>query len=118
MEAAATLTSKNHAQPQQRTMSFNSNCDNILEYPLDFFGQDGAYPKDEEEASKMWSYRKERPKKGEMETVEVNSAAMLIEVRAMKEDIRLHVEHALFSGIREEAKVQCKELWCQAHTLQ
>ena len=63
----------------------------ILDYPVDFFGKDGFFPRNPEEAATMWQCRKDHPQANEMEMKPANGNFISLEVINMKRTLKTHI---------------------------
>lgn len=76
----------------------------LLEYPRDFFDLEyGALPSTPEAAALLWPYRKNRPRRGLVETEAPDGQAMLDEMRIMRENLRKWIDDLYFEGVRSMA---------------
>jgi hypothetical protein len=96
-------------------MSIASNClplqdsqletepEELLEYPRNFF-RDKTGPIDIDDAALLWPYRKNRPKKGVVETEHPNGLVMLSEIDEIRVSLQAFVEAAYLDEVKEKAK--------------
>jgi hypothetical protein len=76
-----------------------------LEYPRNFFHPiSGKSPSSAMEASLLWSFRKNRPKKGCIEKELPNGELMLYEVQEIRKSLREYVQDAYLQEVRQKAK--------------
>jgi len=84
--------------------SANSATTAVLCYPHNFFNtKTGLGPKDQEEAKKLWQYRKHRPASGTVDAEPADGEKMLKEVSGMRERLKSHIERAFYAGARQMA---------------
>lgn len=78
-----------------------------LEYPRDFFNLvTGSSPQNEEAAALLWSYRKARPNKNNIEMEPPDGFAMMNEIENIRSSLRL----SIIKQYNEEARKNAKEL--------
>ena len=76
----------------------------LLTYPYDFFHpKTGAAPKDATAAIALWPYRKQRPAPGLVDIEPPDGQKMQLEVKSMRERLKLHIENAFMSDARAMA---------------
>jgi len=77
-----------------------------LSYPHNFFDpKTGQGPKNQEEAKRLWPYRKDRPASSSVDTVPADGAKMMLEVKAMKDRLKNHIESSFMKEARHMASV-------------
>ena len=78
----------------------------FLRYPRNFFDRiTGAHPKDEEAGTCLWAYREGRPNNGSgnADMVSVDGAAMLNEMKEIRESLRRFVMDDFLADMRQMA---------------
>jgi hypothetical protein len=75
-----------------------------LEYPRNFFNPvTGASPADEDAAALLWSYRKDRPRKGSTEVEAPDGRVMMAEIESMRASLRVSILKQYFDEARQRA---------------
>ena len=97
-----------HTSNEQKDNDVLSQAErsDFLRYPRKFFDRiSGALPKDEEADSCLWAYRKCRPNNGSgnADIVSVDSAAMLNEMKKIRESLRRFVKDEFLADLRQMA---------------
>ena len=76
----------------------------FLEYPHDFFDKgNGANPKSNAEAAKLWPFRKNRPPKGLVDQEPADGALMMEEVKAIHQNLREYIFIHYKEDLRRQA---------------
>ena len=84
----------------------SSLSSDMLSYPYNFFDTNtGQGPKNEAEAANRWQYRKHRPAKGTVDTEPADGKKMMLEVREMRNRLKIHIMNAFMAGARKMAEV-------------
>ena len=80
--------------------------EHFLEYPRNFFHcKIGVGPKTAEQAARLWMYRKNRPRDGLADTEsEPDGEAMLLEIKEIRDSLRMFICSTYMDGIRSRAK--------------
>jgi hypothetical protein len=87
-----------------------------VSYPRDFFDpKSGASPANEEAAALLWSYRKDRPKKGIVETEPPDGAAMVEEIETIRNSLRNWILRLYIDKAREVAEEVNLVMRCGTH---
>jgi hypothetical protein len=76
-----------------------------LDYPRDFFEPIGAeFLSEEAAAACLWSYRKDRPRRGTVDVIPADGAIMLKEIQAMRDRLRKYIRTHFMDKARQVAR--------------